>query len=465
MMKAARHFYAAAEVEHSARLAADEAWLLINQGQARALGQLLEQLAAQRLEVELQAKVYVACGQVHAFLGERDLAEEGYKGALSHLEALPTLPAVRELKARACRGMARLLANEAPDDALAWLQRALDELAGVSALEEAKVFTGMGSVLILQNKYGEAVEALEEGLRLLPEGFEDLRARLLGNLGVAWCSQGNLQRGGESFQRALEIFRRSQNRWGEVGALHNLGMIKEYTGDWGGSANMYEEALGVAEQLGDVERQVELESSLGILQMKRGEYDNSLVHLSGFLELAGSHLRQQMIYAYASLADLQIRRGELEKAEAALGEAERLALELPARSRLPEIYRLRGEMHLAEGEVEAALDLAGRGVNEAREIEGLDPLEEGTSLRVLGQALLADGQSKPAEEAFEQSLTLLKGRDDYEAARTKAQWGRALLSGGDLEGGAKLLQEARAKFDELGAKHDLVDLKGLLESG
>jgi tetratricopeptide (TPR) repeat protein len=289
---------------------------------------------------------------------------------------------------------------------------------------------------------------------LLPERSDDLRARILGNLGVAWCSQGDLRQGGDYFEGALEIFRKLQDHWGEAGALHNLGMIEEYTGDWAAAAAAYQQALDLAEKLGDIERQTELESSLGILQTKRGDYDDAVVHLTQFLELAGSHLKEQMIYAYPALADLWIRRGELEEAEASLDEAERLALEMPLKSRLPEIYRLWAELRLAQGRIQEALTFAERAVTLAGELEELDPLEKGTALRALGQALVAAGRAEPATIALEQSLQLLEDRDTYEAARTKAHWGIAVLSGGDVDQGARLLQEARATFEELGAKPD-----------
>lgn len=64
-------------------------------------------------------------------------------------------------------------------------------------------------------------------------------------------------------------------------------------------------------------------------------------------------------------------------------------------------------------------------MNLAREM-GVGP-EEGMSLRVLGQALVASGEHERAIEAFEHSLALLEGYDPYEAARTRAQWRLALV--------------------------------------
>jgi len=465
ILRAAHHLLQARDFAQAARLATLDVQGCINQFQASELRRVLEEFRPELLEVEHWVGIMLARGDVYTFLGDRDQAQGSYKEALTQLAALPHSPAVRERTARACRGLARLLENDAPDEALEWLQRGLEALAESSKLEEAELLLRQGSVLVAKDEYAAAVVALEGSLRLLPEGSDDLRARVLGNLGVAWCSQGDLQRGEDHFERALAIFHQLQDHWGEAGALHNLGMISEYTGDWIGAANRYQGALELAERLGDIERQVELESSLGILQTKRGDYDSALGHLIQFIKLAGSYLKEQRIYGYSSLADLRIRRGELGEAEASLDEAERLALDMPARSRLPEIYRLRAELRLAQGESQPALELAAQSVSLARELENLDPLEEGTSLRALGEALFARGQVGAAVEAFEQSSSLLQDRDDYEAARTKAQWGRVVLLGGALDQGTHLLQEARAKFKELGAERNTVEVDRLLASG
>ena len=104
-------------------------------------------------------------------------------------------------------------------------------------------------------------------------------------------------------------------------------------------------------------------------------------------------------------------------------------------------------------------------MNLAREL-GME-LEEGMSQRILGQALLANEQPKPALSALERSLSLLADQDPYEAARTKIQWGQVLVSGLEVPcsssgQGTAMLQEAREAFEKLGAKRDLATVNGLL---
>ena len=150
--------------------------------------------------------------------------------------------------------------------------------------------------------------------------------------------------------------------------------------------------------------------------------------------------------------DLYLRQGEAERAAPLLAEAESLALEADAKDQLPEIYRGRALVRLAGQDRRSALEDAERSVKLAQELR-MDP-EAGMSLRVKGQVLLAGGQDEPALAAFERSLSLLTD-DPYESARTKATWGRALVSIGDVDEGRALLQEASLSLQGLGAKQDL----------
>ena len=96
----------------------------------------------------------------------------------------------------------------------------------------------------------------------------------------------------------------------------------------------------------------------------------------------------------------------------------------------------------------------------AREL-GLES-EEGASLRVVGQTLLAGSQTEAALAAFERSLALLADHDPYESARTQVQWGLAFMAGPDPARGTPMLRKARATFEELGARRDLAAVDAIL---
>jgi len=456
-LKAALHFARAGEHARAARLATEDVWAIVNQGHARALRRLLEQFAADQVSAEQWLALTFARGEVYTFLRESALARESYQTAFDLVAALSDSPLAPEYKARICRGIGELLEYESPQEALAWLRRGLDEAAGRSAYEEARLLHRIGSVLIATGEHDAARAALEQSLGLLASEAGEPRADVLMDLGVISCFQGQLERGREYFLEAMAIYQRFNNIRRIAGLWINLARIKDITGDWASAVAEYGRALDLAKQMGSTIDQVLLELQIGILHVKQGDDETAQAHLSACLRLAHDHnLKEYIVSSQSSLADLYIRQGAWDAAEGALSAADRLMLEIDARWQQPEIEWLWSQVYLASGQAPAAFEHAQRAVDIAREL-GLE-FEMGMSLRALGQALLAAGRRPEALEAFAQSLERLAD-DPYEAARTRMQWGRALIVGPEQEQGMTLLKTARAAFIQLEARRDLADLE------
>jgi tetratricopeptide (TPR) repeat protein len=167
------------------------------------------------------------------------------------------------------------------------------------------------------------------------------------------------------------------------------------------------------------------------------------------------------IRGHSLLAHMYLLQGDVEAAAARLAEAEQLAEETNASMQFPSIQRLLAQLHLARRQVKVAWDWAKRALAQAREAKLPD--EEGLSLYVLGQTLLANNQTEAALTAFERSLALLAGRYPYETACAQTEWGGHLILIED-EAGRPLLQEARAIFARLGAQQNLIRVDELLEA-
>jgi tetratricopeptide (TPR) repeat protein len=356
--------------------------------------------------------------------------------------------------------MGELLESESPQEALVWLHRGLEGLAGDSSVEEGALYDRVGSALIATGEYEQARSALERSLNLVPNDRPELRAGVLSKLGIIHCLQGQIERGKSFFLQAQAIYQRTLNHWQLVAIKVNLGLVMHITGDWPSAVAEYQQGLDLAKQLGNIVRQHQLALNLGALQMNLGDTDAAFAHLSQSLQLAQKYrLHENAVYTLASLADLHIRLADWPAAEHALTEAEALGLQLDIKHQLTEVYRGWVQVKIARNEYVSALEDAGRALDISRELE--DPLAEGTSLRALGQALRADEQRAEALAALERSLALLSD-DPYETARTQMQLGLALRDDGNTESGTAMLREARATFARLGAKRDLAEVDILL---
>jgi tetratricopeptide (TPR) repeat protein len=188
-----------------------------------------------------------------------------------------------------------------------------------------------------------------------------------------------------------------------------------------------------------------------------------MAHLTWALELAHKYnLKMHLVHILTSLADLQIRQRDWDAADITLKDVEHLALEMNAKTELPEIYCDWAQVNLARGNLQTALDWAEKSLQLAHELKL--GVAEGKALRMLGQVLAVHGQRQQAIETFERSLTVL-ANDPYEAARTKMYWGLALISSTEKERGISLLQDARITFERLGASRDLEIVEEYLNEG
>jgi len=357
--------------------------------------------------------------------------------------------------------MGELLTEEAPAEALTWFNRGLIVVAGAGGLEAAAIRIKAGLAQIRLGNFSAAQSLLEDGLNSLPASPSQWRAAGLINLGIVYCQLGHIETGKKCWQQAREISEQLGDYWRVASARHCLAIQMEIAGHWSQASAEYQAALELAKRLGSLTLQVGLSLSLGIIETKQGRDEAATAHLRECQSIAREHvLRYHLVFAMASLADLYWRQGEVVAAEPLLVEAERLALEMSSREQLPEIYRGWAQVRLAQGQIDRAREDAERSVKLAHEL-GLEN-EEGMSLRILGQTLLACGRQESALTAFEQSLSILAGRDPYEAARTQTQWGLALRAKGDVPRGIALLQAARATLEKLGARRDLAAVDAFL---
>ena len=169
----------------------------------------------------------LALGEVLAFSGEVEPAQAAYQAALSALQGQAALSESGNLEGRACLGMGSLLANQAPEEALHWLDRGLSVVSPDNLLLHAALHNRRGTVLVGQADYQQAIAALQQALALLPDTPGQLRANVLINLGVAHAWAGDTAQGSRYTAQALEISRALHDTCGMLVIVSNIGLDKE----------------------------------------------------------------------------------------------------------------------------------------------------------------------------------------------------------------------------------------------
>lgn len=460
-LRTAQHWLWANEYTRAAEAIIPAIPLLIGRGDAQELRQLLADVQLAQLPAELRVDLAVARAEVAAVLSDYQTAKQSYTYALDALAVLPITFESGQRKATIYRGLGKLAEDhESPEAALEWIDQGLAAIAGSSTFEEALLLHRRGSALISMGEYDAAREASERALGLLMPGAENQRADLLVNLGVIACAQGEIEQGIAHYRRALVIYEASGNAWRKISVWQNLGIEREIAGDWGGAVADYRQALELAERLGNISRLVNLKLLLGILHTNQGAEQDARHQLEECLSLASAYqLHEWVSGCQSALADLHLRQNDITLAQPLLAAAHKQAVAHQLRYQLPEILRGQALVQLHQGSPAAALELAAQSYAVACELT--DPLEEGKSLRVLGQVYLGAGQVEEAREHFAASLEQLDGREPYEAARTKLAWA-TLQASAEPASAISTADGARATFAQFGAQRELRLAEALL---
>jgi tetratricopeptide (TPR) repeat protein len=459
ILLAARHYALGGSFAEAVDLATTDVRALINRGQTQQLGRLLAGFDPGQLDALRWAAVKNAEGQIFLYLGESQPARDAFQAALAALDALPPSDETRRAAARACLGMGELLTQQAPEEALGWLERGLSLATGLDAEQEAALTLQTGELHMFTGRFEEAQAALERGLAGLPPGPSQWRASALENLGaVAVMSRGDVAMALELAGQALAVSRELEDSFRVARLKSMMGGLQQMSDDWPAARRELEEAVGIAERLGNRKILAQAGMNYGVLLIYLGEYAAAQRQLAVALEAARrTDQLFGVVLALLSLADAALRLEAWDEAGRYVEEAEKLARELQLLVQMPRILQLRAAIALGLEDNATALLLAGESIALAQAYE--DDLAAGTGERLRGQALAGLGRWPEAEVAFRRSKALLEADDRYEAAKTWAVWGAALARQGEPASAAPLLDQARTTFEALGARGDLQTLQ------
>lgn len=246
--------------------------VLIRQGAWRTAETCLQTTIADAEHLDLvrmAARLGISLGGVASHLGEPDIAIDAYGKALEHT-------------------------------------RRLDDVLG-----ESQTRNNLGA---LHRRLGEPSVALTH-YRAALEGFEQLghltwQARTLNNLGYAYLDLGNPERARPILHRALALRREAGDRRGEAVTLRNLARSLA-DGDLPQAFSRAQDALALADALGDVRSQASTLELLGQLAGRAGDTAAGLEHLARAFE------RRSQIGDALGVARIRLEQVPLERLQAA----------------------------------------------------------------------------------------------------------------------------------------------------
>jgi DNA-binding SARP family transcriptional activator len=381
-----------------------ESWLLVERHRiSAALEGRLRHVAVSKLAAGRPAEAVAYASRAVA----RNPLEEGNHELLVRSLAMAGDRAAAERQVAVCEDLLRRELGIEPSDALRDAATAGPASGMVSPLSgRAAALSQMeaGRAAILAGAADAGIQCLRRAVSEAARcGDEALQGRALTALGGALVHavRGRDEEGAVVLQEAIVLSSRAGDRATAVTAHRELGFIEVQAGRRD-TADLW---LGKAQALAETDQ--ELASVLGVRGQNSsdmGDYPSAFIHLGESVELAqrGADDRQRA-FSLSLMARAHLLRGERSQATAAIGQSLELAQQQRWLAFLPWPQAIRGELELADGDLEAAADRFEQAWALACQVG--DPCWEGMAARGLGLLHANRGEHQVATEWLGEATT------------------------------------------------------------
>jgi tetratricopeptide (TPR) repeat protein/transcriptional regulator with XRE-family HTH domain len=359
-----------------------------------------------------------------------------------------------------------------PQEAAVWLEAERSNLfATVSAAAEAMpqhavaIATAMGGFLRASGRWDQAAAQYQTALQAARRaGDRPGQAGALDELGLLQQLTGDYAAATPTLARAVALYAELGDRRGQACALNHLGLVHQDTGDYQAAAASHQQALALAREAGDRLAEAVSITDLGQVQQLTGKYRAAIASheraLAMFRDLDSPFDEAD---ALTQLGFNECALGNYEAATARHHQS--LTLFRRLGDRLGQAWAIGGlgEVQLATGDYAGASASLNQALQLHRELG--QRRSEAVLLNILGGLSLATSANEEAYRRHSQALVIAREI----GARGEEAWaqegmGKSLLPSNPDEAAAHM-REARAIYQRLGYQDAQRTLGRLPEQG
>jgi transcriptional regulator with PAS, ATPase and Fis domain len=261
--------------------------------------------------------------------------------------------------------------------------------------------------------YTEAISAASEAYELLKETTDhELFALTQTELARASQYLGDTDRSEREFRDVAATYRRCGNAIGIIDTLNKIAGIRYLRADYGEACRLLTEAGQYAAELGDELRLARISGNLGRIAIRQGKLHDAVSGLSVSIEKhskLGNHV--SLARALLSLALVEIRLANFDSARRNLKNALLIVREQSLRRELAIYFEYKGELLLAQGNLEKALAAAERAIETGNSVAAEGDLIS-QSERLRGQILFQLRRIDEAEQSARRALHIAEKIDE-----------------------------------------------------
>jgi tetratricopeptide (TPR) repeat protein len=271
---------------------------------------------------------------------------------------------------------------------------------------EATALARIGRVLRRQERYDEALKILQstEGLWVLPAQRLE-RARALLDLGDVSAKLGRLEDGQRAYSDSRELFDQAKDSEGALDSMVRLAVVLSAAGKITEAVTLLDQAVREAQTRHDAVRHLSALAALGDVKAK-GDVTAATATYEEALGLAlNQRDREREASIRSKLAHTFQTSGQQDLAIDMASKALALYQSLRDRSREAETLLLLGTLARSSGDLSTAIEYHERALSLYRALR--DRPHEAATLRTLSAMYAAQGAQENAQETQQKALLLL----------------------------------------------------------
>lgn len=448
-LKAVQHFLAAQDYTQAATVATEQLWTIIYRGEVAALRPWLDRFTMRQITPELWLDACLAKGEIAALLGEVEQAQARYRETLTYSELSPATDAFQERKAHAYRGMAlvHLLTGELveAEDACRF---GLALMAGMDRahIETARLYMQLADILMQRSDFDGAEQACRTGLVVLEQLPHREREQVLLTQRLMTLDE---QRGTLNTKAAIQALEQRLVLARAIGdlvlvakILNNLASYLDYDAPTEKALEYYQESRSLYERIGDTAGWMDVLVNQGAAYQERGDVTAALAAYQECCNLSARfNLPRPEAFAHLNMGRLLYERGDEAEAQTVLEQAYAGYEGLGDEAGRADCLTVLGDVALARGNAEAALEHGREALALALRIHSQVLVY--CAQRVSGEAQLVLGQIDDAAELLQQAqVGQQQVGDDFDAALMNKALAQLALAQGDIEMAAAHAAEA-----------------------
>lgn len=332
-------------------------------------------------------------------------------------------------------------------------------------------FNKLGRVYRSLSRHEETMSYFDRALNLFRRANDRVGiASTLDDIGKVHWIQGNQRAALEYYKEALERRRELGDLRSLALSLNHLGTVMVHQGDFKEALTYFRESHSLRKQIGDRRGIADSLNNLGVILAERGDLSAALrlwMEASEEAKAIGDRMLEGILLN--NMGEVATSIGELEEADQYLVAAETICTEGAELRLLFDVTRNLGLLELKRGNATEALTHLQKAINQAKQLGSR--FLEGIALRCLGEVhahSIVDpsapkGRVEEAEEAFKESVDILQDSGhEAELGRVLLAYGQFLIEQGLFEKAQERLELAKDIFERLGMKLLLQNAESLM---